>query len=60
MSPAPRATPVPVARLALRQVVRAASPARPPVFHVFEEIYERTRQGTAREVSPAAANGRSS
>jgi hypothetical protein len=60
VSPAPSATPVPLARIALRQVVRPAVAARPPVFHVFEELYERARQGGARDASQAGPNGRSS
>jgi hypothetical protein len=60
VSPAQSETRVPVARLALRQLaVRAAAPSRPPVFHVFEELYERALQGRSRDVPQAGAKGRS-
>lgn len=45
MSPAVAPRPAPLARLRLQRVqVRAGRPAGAPVFHVFEELFQRATE----------------
>jgi len=61
VNPAGDADARPVARLKLRRVSLQVPRERAPVFHVFEELYERARQGAApRQGAHRDANGAAS